>query len=789
MGDFEIIYETKGKAKEYAPLSVELYTGCSHGCAYCFVPKVLNVSPKEFHSKARPVENVISKLEKDAKLLKKNKDDREILLCFHSDPYQPFYDEELNRKAIETLIENDLRFTILTKSGLLGTYHFDLLRGYEKFSFGTTLIFTNQDDADKWEPNAAEIDFRIEAIKKARNKKIKTWVSLEPVIDPKQALELIQKYHSLVDHWKIGIINYHPEIEAKVDWIRFRREAKTLLNSLGADYYLKKSLTDLSGTESQKKDLKMNKKINIHTAGGKMTKLKSARTGADVKIIPGSDSLLLIAPHGVSVPGKKMDDKNTDKLTAKITNRIKCSAIINNLIKRDELNFNVISQAEKHLQFINGIKNVVEKDGDTLVVWVHGADDISVNGEAMDKDSAFEGKPENLHALIGYGQGPNPMVPPKRRKGKDEKSQHTAAQKTVEKFRDLLTENGMTTIVTRDNAPKFRGRHPDNMNQWFIKQGYKLSKVQSLQLEIREKGFRSIDKLDKTAQIIATALSGIVPLPVKVETKADDLKASEAFEYLKEIFKRHFHEAMLEAGRYLIKTFYKKNPEIAFAKNKTKEQPQSLKKLIEKIQQTSNNPSENVPSTSWLYNAVNLAAHEMICKQEGFQTFGILGHSHKLQLLHVPKLKKIDKDKFNEAIRPAFQEKERLATVAIEKKLSVRDFKAYIKAQHPDDSGTIDLTKLPPLDELRQRESKELSRLRNLAKRKIDECQKKIDEYQKMRGSYNEAFHTLNDVLTEKEAAQTGEMLLPKTVKVITDDGLEKEAIVPIIISESRVPV
>jgi len=91
-----------------------------------------------------------------------------------------------------------------------------LLWDYEKFSFGTTLIFTNQDDADKWEPNAAEIDFRIEAIKKARNKKIKTWVSLEPVIDPKQALQLIDKYHPIVDHWKIGKLIIIPKLKQRL---------------------------------------------------------------------------------------------------------------------------------------------------------------------------------------------------------------------------------------------------------------------------------------------------------------------------------------------------------------------------------------------------------------------------------------------------------------------------------------------------------------------------------------------------------------------------------------------
>ena len=108
-----------------------------------------------------------------------------------------------------------------------------------------------------------------------------------------------------------------------------------------------------------------------------------------------------------------------------------------------------------------------------------------------------------------------------------------------------------------------------------------------------------------------------------------------------------------------------------------------------------------MPSIGWFYNAVNLAAHEYISAQEGLQTFGMLGHSHKLQLLHTPKVKAIQADEFEDAIKSAFQEKERLAKHAYENELSVRDFKKYITEQHP--SNGIDLTALPPKPELRKK--------------------------------------------------------------------------------------
>lgn len=88
-------------------------------------------------------------------------DDREVLLSFVTDPYQPIEMElEITRQAIRILIENDLRFTILSKGGTRVERDFDLLQGYTKARFGTTLLFTSQEDADKWEPGAPLVDER-----------------------------------------------------------------------------------------------------------------------------------------------------------------------------------------------------------------------------------------------------------------------------------------------------------------------------------------------------------------------------------------------------------------------------------------------------------------------------------------------------------------------------------------------------------------------------------------------------------------------------------------------------
>jgi DNA repair photolyase len=243
----DIIYEPKGKALEYAPLAVDLYQGCSHGCGYCYVPRSKKCSSDTFFKTVQPIPDILCQLAKDAAKLAAEGDDREILLCFHTDPYQMAAGDHVSvtREAIEILVSYGLRFTVLTKAGLAAVVDFDLLQAWHKSAFGSTLIFFNQDDADQWEPRAGTIASRTGALAAAHERGIRTWVSMEPVIDPVQAFDLIRGCHRFVDHWKIGKINDHPEMEKRVDWISFRRDIKELLDSLGADYYLKKSLTEL----------------------------------------------------------------------------------------------------------------------------------------------------------------------------------------------------------------------------------------------------------------------------------------------------------------------------------------------------------------------------------------------------------------------------------------------------------------------------------------------------------------------------------------------------------------
>lgn len=235
-----VIYETAGKAREYRELACNLYRGCGHFCLYCYAPGTLRMERNVFDNPS-PRPDILRKIEQDARYFGSNRESRQVLFCFTCDPYQPINDQhKLTRRAIEICHRNGLNICILSKAGTAATQDLDLLTA--KDSFAATLTFDNDADSLKYEPSAGLPAQRIEGLRMAHAKGIPTWVSIEPVIIPEQSLHLIQMSSAFVDEFKIGKLNGMPEIEARIDWRWFGREAVALCKSLGKKYYIKKDL-------------------------------------------------------------------------------------------------------------------------------------------------------------------------------------------------------------------------------------------------------------------------------------------------------------------------------------------------------------------------------------------------------------------------------------------------------------------------------------------------------------------------------------------------------------------
>jgi len=237
-----IIYESRGRAREYCELAANLYSGCEHNCVYCYAPLALKRTRDTF-SQVQIRSNVLSKFKNDAEILMARKEDRPILLSFTTDPYQPIdIFQKLTRNAIQILHDHGLKVSILTKGGARAERDFDLLASSPDLSeFGTTLVFLDEKNRTEIEPGASPTQERIETIKKAHKKGIFTYVSLEPVWFPEDALKIIDLTHEFVDRYKVGKLNYHPQAK-NVNWRRFREDVVERLERFGNDFYIKKDL-------------------------------------------------------------------------------------------------------------------------------------------------------------------------------------------------------------------------------------------------------------------------------------------------------------------------------------------------------------------------------------------------------------------------------------------------------------------------------------------------------------------------------------------------------------------
>ncbi|MDR0477678.1 MAG: radical SAM protein [Desulfobulbaceae bacterium] len=236
-----VIYEPKGKAREYAPLAANLYKGCAHGCLYCYAPGATLTAPAVFHGQPCPRRDVLRQLQADA--VKFRGDKRRVLLSFTSDPYQPLERETcLTRAALEILASAHIKVAVLTKGCLLAQRDFDILSNMDA-EFAVTL--TSDDDAEskRWEPKAALPADRIESLRAAKRWGIPTWVSFEPVINPGAVLRLIDATAAFVDFYKVGKLNHHPFAQT-IDWPAFRQAVCAKLDAVGKPYLIKKDLLE-----------------------------------------------------------------------------------------------------------------------------------------------------------------------------------------------------------------------------------------------------------------------------------------------------------------------------------------------------------------------------------------------------------------------------------------------------------------------------------------------------------------------------------------------------------------
>lgn len=286
-----LIYQPQGAAGEYAKWAINLYHGCSNGCTYCYnrrgvLSHVFGDKPKLAAPIIKLREKLLKKYMKDrgitareniypsaafmyavlaaqrlilADLAKIGEDkirkDGGIFFSFTCDPFDSYL--ENNNNIIEwmlyTLVTSQIPVTILTKNvdwlytegcELVLTRSHKVWPEYvENLPHCLTIGFTITGN-DKLEPGAPSTEKRIEALRKLHDEyKIKTFVSLEPIISIHTASEVIKKTYKITDEIRLGAQSpIKKDRYAPNEFVGFIIAVKTLARGLDCRFKVKDSM-------------------------------------------------------------------------------------------------------------------------------------------------------------------------------------------------------------------------------------------------------------------------------------------------------------------------------------------------------------------------------------------------------------------------------------------------------------------------------------------------------------------------------------------------------------------
>lgn len=266
----DLIYRPKGKAGEYAPFAFNGYTGCDHDCEYCFNKRGVFAHDWTNHAVLRKPfkgsEDVAFQMfQKEAIAKHHVLSNLGVMFSFKTDPCL-YGTWRLTWACACFCLSAGIPVSILTKavdwcydkydypeaegmpSSGMAAYLLGLKEAREMLSVGFTLT-----GHDEMEPNAPSNLDRIEALALIHAKGIRTYVSIEPIIDCRASLDMIRRSLHFVDLVKIGLRSGVPQKYYEDDeLLAFVQDVNELLARNGrAKVYWKRTLRERLGVKGE----------------------------------------------------------------------------------------------------------------------------------------------------------------------------------------------------------------------------------------------------------------------------------------------------------------------------------------------------------------------------------------------------------------------------------------------------------------------------------------------------------------------------------------------------------
>jgi DNA repair photolyase len=159
--------------------SFNCYTGCSHACGYCYARFMERFHPHE-EDWGRFVDVKINAVDALARQLRRLPPG-DVFTCSACDGWQPIEEQyRLTRECCRMLLDAGFRLNILTKSRLV-LRDLDILTG-RNARLGVTITTPDERWAKIWEPAASSVADRVEVLRQARARGLKTTVMFGPLL-------------------------------------------------------------------------------------------------------------------------------------------------------------------------------------------------------------------------------------------------------------------------------------------------------------------------------------------------------------------------------------------------------------------------------------------------------------------------------------------------------------------------------------------------------------------------------------------------------------------------------
>ncbi|MFH0965057.1 MAG: radical SAM protein [Planctomycetota bacterium] len=206
--------------------SLNCYTGCAHGCAYCYARLM-----QRFHPHDEPwggfvdvKANAVETLERQLARAKPGA----VFVSSACDGWQPIEAKRgLTRECCRVLLAHGFEVNVLTKSALVRR-DFDILK-HPNATIGVTVTTLAEGTARLWEPKAASVEERFRVLEEAHKAGISTTIMFGPLLpelsDSEGSIEamLARAGDAGVDRIWVDALNPRPRVWPSVAGL-LRRE-------------------------------------------------------------------------------------------------------------------------------------------------------------------------------------------------------------------------------------------------------------------------------------------------------------------------------------------------------------------------------------------------------------------------------------------------------------------------------------------------------------------------------------------------------------------------------------